>query len=168
MARSAFIDTSGWYALIDRRDAAHGRAVRVIEELVRAGSRLVTTDYVLDESYTLALARSGAVAAGRLIDLGDLTSAVDIEWITADRFGAAKTMFRKHLDQGFSFTDCTSFTVMREARIIDAVTTDRHFRTAGFQPLLPVTPAAPRVRERPGATESVEEKKVKARPARTR
>ena len=99
----------------------------------------MTTDYVLDESWTLARARSGAVAAARLLDLVDRTTAVDIEWINADRFGAARTVFRKQLDQGFSFTDCTSFVVMRESRIADAVTTDRHFRTAGFRPLLLAT-----------------------------
>src|SRR5205085_2177632 len=105
MAPRAFVDTSGWYALIDRTDSAHARAVGIVGQLIKGGSRLVTTDYVLDESYTLARARSGALAAGRLLDLVDQTTAVDIEWINPDRFGAAKTMFRKQLDQGLSFTD---------------------------------------------------------------
>lgn len=138
MASNAFVDTAGWYALIDRGDAAHARAVDVVGRLVRAGSRLVTTDYVLDESYTLARVRAGALAAGRLIDVVERTGALDIEWIEADRFDAARNMFRKQLDQGFSFTDCTSFVVMRESHIVDAVTTDRHFRVAGFRPLLTV------------------------------
>jgi hypothetical protein len=37
------------------------------------------------------------------------------------------------LDRG---RDCTSFVVMTELRIADAITTDRHFRLAGFRPLL--------------------------------
>ena len=94
MARRVFIDTSGWCALIDRSDSAHDRAVTVVEQLVRGGSRLVTSDYVLDESYTLTLARLGVIGAGRFMDLSERTSAVDTEWITTDRFAAARTMFR--------------------------------------------------------------------------
>jgi predicted nucleic acid-binding protein len=70
--------------------------------------------------------------AVRLLDLLRETNAVDIEWLGSDRFEQAEADFRKHLDQGFSFTDCTSFVVMRERRIRQAVTTDAHFRIAGF------------------------------------
>ncbi len=31
-----------------------------------------------------------------------------------------------------NFTDCTSFAVMRELRLRDALTTDRHFTQMGF------------------------------------
>ena len=42
----------------------------------------------------------------------------------------------KHIDQEFSFTDCTSFVVMKELRLREALATDHHFRIAGFVPLL--------------------------------
>jgi len=41
-------------------------------------------------------------------------------------------------DKDFSFTDCTSFVLMREMRLTQALTTDSHFRQMGFQ----VVPAA--------------------------
>jgi hypothetical protein len=133
MARRLFVDSSGWYALIDRRDAWHTMAVRQVEEQVEDGGRLVTTDYVVDESCTLAQARIGHVAALRLLDLLRQTEGVDWEWITPDRFARAETLFRKHRDQGYSFTDCTSFTIMRDLRLERAITSDAHFRSAGFQ-----------------------------------
>ncbi|MBX6364692.1 MAG: type II toxin-antitoxin system VapC family toxin [Gemmatimonadetes bacterium] len=135
MARSVFVDTSGWYALIDRRDAAHGAVAALVRDLIGDGARLVTTDYVVDESCTLAKVRAGAVAAGRLLDLLHGTAALDLEWIGPERFDRARSLFRKHHDQAFSFTDCASFAVMRERRIAEAITTDDHFRVAGFQAL---------------------------------
>jgi predicted nucleic acid-binding protein len=39
-------------------------------------------------------------------------------------------------DKDWSLTDCTSFVVMQDAGIIEALTGDRHFEPAGFQALL--------------------------------
>jgi predicted nucleic acid-binding protein len=132
------VDTSGWYALIDRRDVFHAKAVAALEEVIAAKSRLLTTDYVLDEAYTLVRARSGPEATRNLLSLIDQTVALDTEWIGADRFAVAKALFRKQLDQGFSFTDCTSFVVMEERGITDALTSDAHFSARGFRALLAV------------------------------
>ena len=132
MARSVFIDTSGWYALIDRRDPEHARVSALVTRLIKDGFRLVTTDYVLDESCTLAKARSGSHMATGLLELVHGTAALDLEWVGSERFDAAERQFRKHGDQAFSFTDCTSFVIMRERGIREAITTDDHFRVAGF------------------------------------
>jgi hypothetical protein len=133
--RSVFVDTSGWYALLDRREAGHETVADFIEQAVRSGTRLVTTDYILDESCTLAKARAGSSMALRLLDVIAGTTALDLEWIDAERFRRAETHFRKHRDQAFSFTDCTSFEVMRGRGITDAITNDGHFRIAGFRTL---------------------------------
>lgn len=132
MAHSLFVDTSGWYALIDRRDADHRRFADRVRRHVSDGGRLASTDYVLDESFTLARARSGSRAALGLMDLVEQTSALDLEWIGSERFERAGHLFRQYEDQAFSFTDCTSFVVMRELRLTEALTKDEHFRIAGF------------------------------------
>jgi predicted nucleic acid-binding protein len=136
MSRKLFVDTSGWYALIDRKDAWHRPALTQVEAHISAGGRLVTTDYVIDESCTLAKGRAGPNAGIRLLDLLRQTEGVDWEWVSSDRFARAEAMFRKQRDQGYSFTDCTSFVVMRETRLDRALTTDEHFRIAGFHPTL--------------------------------
>lgn len=136
MGGRAFVDTSAWYSLIDRRDADHDRFVALVTRLIRAGVRLVTTDYVLDESITLAKARSGSRAAMRLLEVVELSKALELEWVGSERFERAKDLFRQYHDQGFSFTDCTSFVVMRERGLTDAITGDEHFRIVGFD-LLP-------------------------------
>jgi predicted nucleic acid-binding protein len=127
---------------IDRRDPNHTLTAWLVRRLIKEGARLVTTDYVLGESCTLVKARSGPDAALRLLELLDETVALDVEWIGPERWDRAKALFRKHRDQAFSFTDCTSFSVMRERRITEAITSDAHFRIAGFRPL-PEQPRSP-------------------------
>lgn len=53
-----------------------------------------------------------------------------------ERFDGAKRFFRRYLEDGYSFTDCTSFEIMREPEMSDALTTDGHFVEAGFVALL--------------------------------
>jgi predicted nucleic acid-binding protein len=135
MAREVFVDTWGWYVLVDRRDPDHGRAASLVRDLIQSRVRLVSSDYVLDESCTLAKARAGSTAAIRLLSLVEGTAALDLEWVGSERFERAKGRFRKYRDQAFSFTDCTSFEIMRERGIEEAITNDDHFRIAGFQVL---------------------------------
>jgi len=47
---------------------------------------------------------------------------------------AAATLFRKHADKEWSFTDCVTFVTMHELRIRDAFTTDHPFKQALFAP----------------------------------
>lgn len=136
MTRRVFVDTSGWYSLIDRGDADHGPARSFVREWLANGGRLVSSDYVLDESFTLARARSGTTAAVRLMDLVEGTAALDLEWVGHERFARARALFRRYADQAFSFTDCTSFVVMRELELQGALTSDEHFRIAGFELVL--------------------------------
>jgi predicted nucleic acid-binding protein len=136
MAREVFVDSSGLYALADHRDPARKGAERCVAELVNTGGSLVLTDYIIDEACTLAKARAKGEGALRLLEIVDRSDAFRLLWIGEGRFAAAKTFFRKHADHDYSFTDCTSFVVMRELGLTEALTTDRHFVEAGFRALL--------------------------------
>jgi uncharacterized protein len=136
--RDVLADTSALYAFVDRNDASHVAARDAVARILNDGRRIVATDYLIAETVNLANARGGATVAMRVLDLVEQSAGIRVEWIGADRFGAAKTFFRKFSDHRYSFTDCTSFVVMRELRITEALTTDRHFVEAGFSALLPV------------------------------
>jgi predicted nucleic acid-binding protein len=136
-SREVFVDTSVLYALIDKRDSVHRAAREVVASLVQAGRRLVVSDYVVAESVNLANSRGGSTVARRVLDLIEQSAGVRMEWIGTDRFELTKTYFRKHADHGYSFTDCTSFVLMRQLRLAEALTTDKHFVEAGFRSLLP-------------------------------
>jgi predicted nucleic acid-binding protein len=135
-AADVFMDSAGFLALWDASDAHHAAALRLQGELAREHRRFFTTEYVADETATLLFMRHSHPAAVDFLETIERSEALRLEWIDPARFHAASDWFRKHADKAWSFTDCASFAVMRELRVRDAFTTDRHFRQAGFVPLL--------------------------------
>lgn len=133
-----FGDTSFFFALVAKRDPAHQAAVAAYGKLLKAGGRVATTDYVVDETLTLTKARIDARTALALLDRMERSEAIVLEMLGSERLLASKQYFRKHSDHGYSFTDCTSFVVMDEFQIRAALTTDRHFAEAGLEVLLPM------------------------------
>jgi len=131
-----FVVTSGFYALLVQGDAAHARAKAVLERAARARGRFITTDYVLDEMATLLKARGHGHLAPTFFDTVFASAACRVEWMDPDAFAQTRQFFLKHQDQAWSFTDCFSFRVMRRLGLRDALTTDAHFREAGFHALL--------------------------------
>ena len=131
-----FMDSGGFLALWDSSDEHHKGAVRLQNELVRKRRRFVTSEYIVDETATLLLMRHSHTAARDFLDTMERSDAVRLEWVGPERFLAATNFFRRHKDKEWSFTDCVSFTMMRELRIGEAFTTDHHFQQAGFRALL--------------------------------
>lgn len=58
-----FVDTSGWYALVDAKDPDHGP---VVESVRTHRDRLLTSNYVFDETLTLVRYQLGWQIAHRL------------------------------------------------------------------------------------------------------
>ena len=131
-----FIDTGGFYALVSADSTSHADAVEIMVQCQHSRRQAVTTDYILDETATLLRARGLTKQLKEFLRLSETSRALNIEWMTPDRFARTRTFMLKHLDQEFSFTDCASFVVMKELRLVNALATDKHFRIAGFNPLL--------------------------------
>ena len=47
-----FVDSGAWFALLDRSDPHHNEAVEIYHNLTQQNARLLTTDYVIDETIT--------------------------------------------------------------------------------------------------------------------
>ena len=133
--KALFVDTAGWMACADAADPAHRRARAARDAALEAGHLLVTTDHVVDETLTLIRVRLGIAAAEAWWAQVDGSSRVRHETIDALRAEKARAVFFRHRDKDYSFTDCTSLVVMRELKLKEALTTDRHFRRMGFHVL---------------------------------
>jgi uncharacterized protein len=130
--KSLFVDTAGWVACADEADPTHRPAVAARDDWLEGGGLFVTTDYVADETLTLIRIRLGIDAAETWWRQVDASERVRWEFISSERADRARGWFFRYRDKRFSFTDCTSFVVMRELRLREALTTDRHFSQAGF------------------------------------
>ncbi|HEX8521537.1 MAG TPA: PIN domain-containing protein [Tepidisphaeraceae bacterium] len=131
--RRLFADTFYYLALLSPADEAHASAVELTHDY---GGEMVTTDFVLMEvADGLASARTRRAAVA-LVDALHRDPAVRIIPATRRLFERASRMYRARSDKNWSMTDCTSFLVMRDLKLSEALTADHHFKQAGFVTLL--------------------------------
>jgi predicted nucleic acid-binding protein len=127
-----FADTGAWCALYDRSDVHHARASAFLQEIKRQKIQLITSDYVFDESLTLLRFRAGhreAVEFGRWMQQSPLVKVINVD---EKIWQAAWDVFVRYDDKHFSFTDCTSFAIMRQLGLLNAFAFDHNFEQAGF------------------------------------
>ena len=130
----AFVDTSAYYALANRRDANHDRAVAIAQRLARERWRLYTTNLVVAETHGLLVLRVGRDIALRvLIEIRN--SSASVLRIGPAEEAAALTILQTYGDKDFSLTDATSFVAMERHRIGQAFAFDRHFAQYGHSVL---------------------------------
>ena len=128
-----FVDTSAWIASLLAGDKNAEAARRFQRELARGShGALITTDYVLDEAATLLRARGGIDAAAKFLDGVLASPTLRLMWIGPDLFRAAVAVMAEGRDKRWSFTDCTSFALMRSLGISKAFAFDHNFEQAGF------------------------------------
>ena len=133
-----FVDTSAFYAILDRDDDAHPAARATWTELLSetGGATPVTSNYVLVESFALIQARLGMEAVRTFNDA--LLPVVRLYWIaTEDHMAAAHAVLTANR-RGLSLVDCSSFQLMRRVGISGAFAFDRHFAEQGFEILPPI------------------------------
>jgi predicted nucleic acid-binding protein len=130
--KGLFVDTVGWLACADIADPAHVKAAAARDTWLQEGGLLVTTDYVADETLTLLRVRLGLATAEEWWQLVDSSPRLRWEYVSLARSDKARAFFFRYRDKEFSFTDCTSFVIMRELKLQEVLTTDHHFTQAGF------------------------------------
>jgi predicted nucleic acid-binding protein len=125
-----FIDTSGFLAVLNADDSQHPKAKESWNSILQSDVRLVTTNYVLVETYALLQSRLGMPAVKLFAD--DIAPVLHVEWVTPDWHKTAMAVLLASSRRKLSFVDCVSFGVMKDLDIKDAFTLDQHFKEQGF------------------------------------
>ncbi|MGH2443629.1 MAG: type II toxin-antitoxin system VapC family toxin, partial [Chloroflexota bacterium] len=99
MRFTVFVDTSAWYALTDTDDARHAQAVNALRQLQASGNRLVTTNHVIGESYTLVLSRLGRRVAQTFLAGMSASRLVERVFVLEAWEQAAESLIFRYLDQ---------------------------------------------------------------------
>ncbi len=123
---AVFIDSSVLCSYANAKDIHHYKSVSLINEIAaRKYGNGIITDYVFDETVTVALRRTNkktAIGLGNLI----LNSELLMAKVSPIVFKKAWEFFQK--DHNFSFTDCTIIAFMQTFDIKTIATFDNEFK----------------------------------------
>ncbi|MBI5865279.1 MAG: type II toxin-antitoxin system VapC family toxin [Planctomycetes bacterium] len=127
-----FADSSFFVAYLNKSDDAHSAARSAMDELA---GRIVTTYWVLADVGNWSAARYRRHFCA-LCDALQEDRRFEIRDANTPDFNAVQLLYRRCQDKSWSLIDCISFAIMRAENIREALTSDRHFRQAGFRVLL--------------------------------
>lgn len=130
--KQIFADTFYWIALINQRDNWHNKAIKITANLDNV--EIITTDEILIEVLNF-LANHGTQMRKRTIQfIKDIMSNPNIIVIaqTRESFQKGLDLYNKRLDKEYSLTDCFSMETMKQCKITEILTHDKHFIQEGF------------------------------------
>lgn len=134
-----FVDTSWWVAWSRTADGHHEQAQLLAGQLL-GGEQGVTTNLVVGETWTYLDNRAGHGDAVHFLDRVALLEEggnLVVHRVTEDQERKAWRWLRRHDERAYSFVHATSFQVMRDRRLREALAFDGDFAAAGFIELRP-------------------------------
>ena len=134
-----FADTSWWVAWSLPGDRRHTDALALLDH-VGAAEKVLTTNLIVGETWTFLRRKDGHPTAVAFLDrvrLLDRQARLTVHQVTAEQEDKAWAWLRKHDERAYSFVDATSFQVMRDRRLREALAFDHDFAAAGFLELRP-------------------------------
>ena len=130
MKGKIFIDTSAFYALMDRSDQHHHQAEKSWHALLEKGFFLTTSNYITVETVALLQNRLGFEAAN--LWYRDVLGVADVLWVGERAHQMAYELWLSLGRRKMSLVDCVSFITMRSHKIETIFGFDRHFEEQGF------------------------------------
>ncbi len=134
-----FADTSWWVAWSLPGDGRHSDALALLDHLGPA-EQVLTTNLIVGETWTFLRRKDGHATALAFLDrvrlLGEQAK-LTVHRVTTDQEDKAWGWLRRHDERPYSFVDATSFQVMRDRRLREALAFDQDFAAAGFVEVRP-------------------------------
>jgi predicted nucleic acid-binding protein len=134
--RKIFADTGYWIALLNPDDDLHQKAKQIttsIKFIPFVTSEMVFTELLNAFSGKGIYYRQKAV---QFINYCFDNPEIEVVIQTDELFKSGLDLYNQRPDQAWSLTDCTSFHIMSQKNILEALAYDKHFEQAGFIALL--------------------------------
>ena len=128
-----FADTFYFLGLTNPGDHFHAKCVSFARQ---HRGEFVTTSAVLLEYANAASKPPYRSRAAAFLESLSADPQVKIVPLAPALFDRGRALYEQHAEKEWSLTDCISFITMRDERIVEAATGDRHFEQAGFTALL--------------------------------
>jgi predicted nucleic acid-binding protein len=127
-----FVDTWGWVAVADRSDSGHIAATEIFQRARRSGGA-ITSNFILDETFTLLFKRRPFEDAWHFTTSVVRSPFIDIQEVTRARFSKTIELRKQFSDKPrISFTDLSTMAIMVELGVTDILTADRNFAHVGL------------------------------------
>ena len=130
MNDKVYVDTSAFYALMDRADSHHEQAVKCWKAFLDLDTPLFTSNYVVIETMALLQNRLGLEAATLWHD--DILDIISVHWVDVQMHRLAYELWLSLKQRKLSLVDCIGFVIMRNKKCREAFCFDRHFKAQGF------------------------------------
>jgi predicted nucleic acid-binding protein len=127
----AFVDTSALLALLNPHDAAHARARAGFERLAAGQVALLTTSYVLVESYALVARRLGAAAVRAFRE--SFAPLLEVVWVDEELHEAGLDLLLERKSRRLSLVDAVSFVAIRRGDVDRVFAYDDDFKRERFE-----------------------------------
>jgi predicted nucleic acid-binding protein len=131
-----YVDTSAFYALLDRSDHYHGRAKNVWPSLLEDGIGLITTNYVVSETVTLLQYKIGFDAAS--LWYKNVLGVLSVHWVDKHTHRLACELWMNLGRRRCSLVDCVSYITMNQNGIEKAFCFKENYAVQGFEMLPPL------------------------------
>lgn len=128
--KKIYVDSSAFYALLDRADPNHKEASYLWASLLEKNFTLITSNYVVAETMRLLQERIGFEAAR--VWHRDILGVLSVFWINENIHQQAYELWLSLGRNRLSLTDCVSFVTMHQHQIERVFCFKRQFIFHGF------------------------------------
>jgi uncharacterized protein len=134
--KTVFADAGYWIAILNPTDALRVKAATLSNAL--DPFQIVTSEMVFTEVLNSFSRRESTFrqTAAQFVKRSIGNPKIEVVPQTSDLFHQSLNLYEQRADKAWSHTDCASFCIMQQRKLLEALTHDRHFEQAGFVALL--------------------------------
>lgn len=128
--KKVFIDADALISLVRTDDKNHQKAKNIYKKLKSEKIELFSSNTSIYETITVVSQRVNHQQAENFLDIA--SQGLSIIFVDKKREKAAGNIFRQQISKNVSFFDCLNMAIMKELKIKEIFSFDKHYKKNGF------------------------------------